>query len=241
MSTDLHTLTGAFALDALSSGESEEFHRHLKQCDACRDEVREFQAVAAQMAAIEAVAPPAALRARVLAAAAQQAQLPPVVKAQPTRRWWATAGGIAAAVVLVAGTAIGVQQLQDEQPQKPPSQALSPVQRVFEAPDARIATVRGDNGGRLQVATSTEVGQVALATRRLPVLNNQVYQAWTVRPRPGHPDKPTITSQGVIRDARAGKVLDLPAEGTLVAISVEPPGGSDIPTTVIAKVDPAKV
>ena len=40
MTIDLHTLSGAYALDALSAEEAEEFSRHLAQCEACREEVR---------------------------------------------------------------------------------------------------------------------------------------------------------------------------------------------------------
>ena len=41
MSTDLHTLSGAYALHALSSEEAEEFQKHLDACPACRQEVKE--------------------------------------------------------------------------------------------------------------------------------------------------------------------------------------------------------
>ncbi len=73
MSTDLHTLSGAYAVDALSDEEARRFDTHLEDCQACRDEVRELQEAAARMGASEAVAPPPALRARVLAAADQHA------------------------------------------------------------------------------------------------------------------------------------------------------------------------
>ncbi|NUR09976.1 MAG: zf-HC2 domain-containing protein, partial [Nocardioidaceae bacterium] len=69
MTIDLHTLSGAYVLDALSAEEAEEFRLHLEGCAACRDEVRELRQAAAEMGASEALAPPAALRARVLAAA----------------------------------------------------------------------------------------------------------------------------------------------------------------------------
>ncbi|WP_103337818.1 zf-HC2 domain-containing protein [Amycolatopsis sp. CA-126428] len=40
---DLHTLTGAYAVNALSDLERAQFDRHLNECDACRLEVRELQ------------------------------------------------------------------------------------------------------------------------------------------------------------------------------------------------------
>ena len=42
MSADLHTLTGAYAADALSGTERLAFERHLDDCPACAQEVREF-------------------------------------------------------------------------------------------------------------------------------------------------------------------------------------------------------
>ena len=44
MTTDVHTLSGAYALDALSDQEAADFREHLRGCQACRDEVRELRA-----------------------------------------------------------------------------------------------------------------------------------------------------------------------------------------------------
>ena len=41
---DLHTLTGAYAADALDAVDRDVFERHLETCDSCRAEVRELQA-----------------------------------------------------------------------------------------------------------------------------------------------------------------------------------------------------
>jgi len=41
---DLHTLTGAYALDALADGsELTRFSRHLNRCQSCASEVRGFR------------------------------------------------------------------------------------------------------------------------------------------------------------------------------------------------------
>ena len=52
MSIDLHTLAGAYAIDALSAEEAREFVKHLEECEACRDEVRELQSAAATLGAV---------------------------------------------------------------------------------------------------------------------------------------------------------------------------------------------
>ena len=123
MSTDLHTLSGAYAVDALSAEEAEEFETHLDACQACRDEVRELQEAAARMGASEALVPPPALKARMLAAADQQPQLPPKVIPRSRRaRCRADVGArqlvaaAAAVVLIVAGRRIGVLRASaDEQ------------------------------------------------------------------------------------------------------------------------------
>lgn len=66
MADDVHTLTGVYALDALSADERAEFESHLEECPACRREVREFRAVCADLALLAEQAPPPSLRSKVL-------------------------------------------------------------------------------------------------------------------------------------------------------------------------------
>jgi anti-sigma-K factor RskA len=233
MSTDLHTLSGAYALDALSPDEADEFVRHLEGCTACRDEVRELQEVAARMGASEGVAPPAALKARVLAAADRMPQLPPRVtpiERVRSRRWTTrVAGAVAAAVVLATGVGVAVNELR--QPDKQVQQAAS----VFAAPDAHIDVVPTANGGRLRVATSASYAQMELETKALPKVGDRTYQLWAIRN--GRP-----TSIGLITDLSKGEILPLPAPGTTVAITIEPAGGSPQPTgKPIVAMDPESV
>ena len=48
---DLHSLSGAYALDALDTGsERDRFTRHLSRCPSCAGEVRGFREVATAMA-----------------------------------------------------------------------------------------------------------------------------------------------------------------------------------------------
>jgi len=85
---DLHSLSGAYALDALESGsELDRFTRHLSRCQSCASEVRGFREVATAMAFAATAEAPAAMRERVMAAAARTRQLPPEIRthARPTR------------------------------------------------------------------------------------------------------------------------------------------------------------
>jgi anti-sigma-K factor RskA len=234
MSIDLHTLSGAYALDALSEEEAGLFETHLEQCPSCREEVGEMQEVAARMGAVEATAPPAALKARIMAAADQQPQLPPKVtpiERVRSRRLMPRLVGAAAAVALVAGgTTVVIKELQ-----QPAQEQTQSVAQVFGAPDARTTTVTTPGGGRLKVATSAEFGQMAVETRGLPELKDRTYQMWAVRNN-------RRTSVGLINDVKAGKVMPMPAAGTTVAITVEPAGGSKQPTSrPIVTLDPQDV
>lgn len=69
--TDLHSLTGVYALDALDEDERREFEQHLEACEACEREVREFRTVTARLAASAEVPPPPSLRSAVMRATAE--------------------------------------------------------------------------------------------------------------------------------------------------------------------------
>ena len=238
MSTDLHTLSGAYAIDALSPAEAEEFEKHLDECPACHDEVRELQAAAARMGASEATVPPPSLKARVLAAADEQPQLPPKVTSidqRRSRRWVPRVAGLAAAAVLLAAAAVGISRPWEEQ--DAPPVAGNPVSEVFNAPDAHVETVRTTDGHRLTVATSPDSGQMALETQSLGRLkDDKVYQMWAE-----HNKK--VTSIGVIEDLGDGKVMPIPTYGTKVTITVEPEGGSRKPTSppIMPWMDPQSI
>lgn len=224
MSTDLHTLSGAFALDALSAEEAEQFQRHLEACPACREEVRELQQAAATMGASGAVPPPAYLKARVLAAADRTPQLPPrnvggggeVIEVAP-HRWGRRLMLAAAAVVLAVAAGVGITQLGDESEEQQ-SLLAGGVIRVFEAADAHTAEmpVEADGReGRIRVATSPELNQMAVDTDELPQLDDDhVYKLWAV-----HGDEMELV--GVL-DREKGAFMGMPTPDTEVAITVEP-------------------
>ena len=220
MSTDLHTLSGAYAIDALSAEEATEFQKHLDACPACRQEVRELQEAAARMGASEALAPPAQLKARVLAAAERQSQQRPLARqsqrsARRTPRAMPRILSAAAAVVLIVAGAFGISQLQ--QP--------SDVERVFQAGDAEVVRLSTANGGKIRVAMSESLGEMAVDTDELPVLGDErVYQLWAITD--GRPQ-----SAGVLEDPDKGAAMELPEPGALVAVTVEPGGGSEQPTS----------
>jgi anti-sigma-K factor RskA len=243
VNTDVHTLSGAYALNAVSQEEAERFEEHLESCSACREEVRELQAAAAQMAAGDAVPPPAELKARVMAAARQQPQMPPLVPQVITvgetpavrKRFPRLLVAAAASVAVIVAAGIGYNEMTDSS--TPGSTLAAGVVRVFEAPDAHQATMVTTNGGRVSVATSPSLQQMAVDTDELPDPGDgRVYQLWAMA------DGAAAVSAGVLEDPDSGAAMAMPAEGIRVSITIEPAGGSEQPTGVpIMTVTPREV
>ncbi|QNN54798.1 anti-sigma factor [Nocardioides mesophilus] len=248
MSTELHTLSGAYALDALSAEEAAAFRTHLEACAVCCEEVRELRQAAASMGASEAVVPPASLKARVLAAADRTPQLPPpvteqtapvaeerapvvelaAVRRRPRRTWLAAA---AAAVVLVGGGAIGIAQLGEDQ-----TPMAAGVSEVFSAADHHEASVDTPYG-QVRVATSPGRNEMAVDARDLkPLEAGKVYQVWSIT---GELPSPVIALEGKVK----GASMPMPPKGTKVAITIEPAGEpAKRPTSdPIVEVDPSQV
>ncbi|TIC82877.1 anti-sigma factor [Nocardioides sp. GY 10127] len=76
--SDVHALSGAYAIDALDELERARFEQHLAECGTCRTEVDSLREAGALLAELEPLTPPAGLRDRVLAEAATVRPLPPV-------------------------------------------------------------------------------------------------------------------------------------------------------------------
>lgn len=240
MNVDVHTLSGAYALDALSADERETFREHLVACQACRDEVREMRDAAVQMGSAQWSVPPPALRASILEAAARTPQQPPVrstaggdgrSSGPARRRWPALLAAAAASVTLVAGGVAVMSSLDDGS-----GDLTAAPLRVFEADDVRRATVETGNGGKLTVGISESRNEMAVDARELPELDRQhVYQLWTVR-------DDSMVSAAILTDGTTGAAMGLPAADTRVAVTIEPAGGSEQPTSEpIVEVDPTQV
>lgn len=72
---DIHTLTGAYALDAVIDAERLDIELHLAECPTCALEADEFAGTAARLGTMLAVVPPAALRGQVLSEIRRTRQL----------------------------------------------------------------------------------------------------------------------------------------------------------------------
>jgi anti-sigma-K factor RskA len=236
---DLHSLSGAYALDALEPGaERDRFTRHLSRCQSCASEVRGFREVATALAFATAAEPPAGLRDRVLAAAARTRQQPPEVAggshARPRRTragvpWVPWLSGVVATASIVVAVLFGFAQAhtQDELNQvRAENQAIS---LLLSAPEAKLLTYPVTHGGVATVVLAADRHELAVVTTGLPALPaGKVYQLWLI-------GKPTITSAGLLPPAKDGQTPAVLATGVVkgdaLGLTVEPAGGSAQPTT----------
>jgi hypothetical protein len=255
---DLHSLTGAYALDALErAAERERFARHLNGCPSCASEVRGFREVATAMALAAALEPPAEMRARVLTAAARTRQLPPEIRthARPKRTrakvpwvpWLSGAiatAGIAIAVLFGFAQAHTQQELNQARAQ---NQSLAAIEArtiqeldqarsqnqvlaaVMAAPGVRVLSQRTTKGGTAIVLLAAVRHQLVVATSGLPALPaGKVYQLWLIGPT-------KIVSAGLLPAARSGQTAPVVASGLVrgdkLGLTVEPAPGTAQPTT----------
>jgi anti-sigma-K factor RskA len=216
MTAELHTLTGAYALDAVSDVERAGFERHLGECAACRQEVAELRATGAWLGVAESAGPPPELRALVLAGVARTRQLPPRVPV-PRPELGRRRGfglrvalfGAAAAAVVAVGVGVATSA--------PPA----PVDSVLSAPDA--SAIQGVGEGHATLVVSRSRNQAVLLASDLPALDAaHVYQVWLIRAGEAY-------SAGLLQPRML--MSDLPPGTDRIGITVEPAGGSAGPTT----------
>ena len=222
---EIHALSGAYAMDALDDFERARFEAHLAACAECRAEVASLQDAAATLSTVTAVAPPAAMRAKILADIKTVRPLPPVVariEARRPRRWRGLVAAAAVLGVIGGGTAVW-QQTQDSTSDQVP---LSAADRIITASD--VTSISKDLGedGKVEIYRSPSLGKAALKTSGLPAApSGKVYQLWLRKA--GHMVKAGfLTGSGSRKAVFAGDATDATGAG----ISVEPAGGSDSPT-----------
>ena len=213
-------LVAAYAVGAIdaSTGECAMVRAHIAKCPICREEYQIDRAAAAALALSAAQTPPAALRERILAAL--PAKVTPIVALRAKGSSWFVPAAAAAALVIAAGLWWNAHR------SPPQSWAASCVPSAVGCRASGTVTVAG--AGRLHVQIS------GLAS--LP--RGKQYQAWMIAPGAAPKPEPAFSA-----DENGSGSVDLaesPVKGTLVAITVEPAGGSQAPTSkpfLVAKID----
>lgn len=235
----IHALSGAYAVDALDDLERARFEAHLATCADCRAEVHGLRETAARLAETAPVAPPPALRDRVLADITRIRPLPPESSAhrpaptpaptpahapdrEPQHRRWPRLLAAAAAVLALAGVGTVVAHPWDTG-----THQVSVADRVLHAADAQRVSAALPHGATATVVRSVSQGRAVILTRHLrQPPHGKTYQLWLQAP------SGRMLPAGLIRGGDRTLVLRGDAATAKAAgITVEPAGGSARPTT----------
>ncbi|WP_221321047.1 anti-sigma factor domain-containing protein [Actinoplanes sp. L3-i22] len=239
MIADIHTLAGAYVLDAVDDLERVAFDRHLSECDSCRDEVSELHEATVRLAGAAWSVPPPRLRATVLTEIKKTRQLPPrapAIAAPPAGRGRRLLAVAAAVLVAAAGAGSAAYRIQDQRVRDLQGIAAAArveqerVNGILAAPDIVVRTQELAGGGRVTVAYSRlrDSGVVMMAADAAPT-GGRAFQLWTVR-------SATPVDEGVLAVGQTSvvKVVDGLSSASDVGVTVEPAGGSRTPTLPMA-------
>ena len=220
--SDIHKLTGAYALDAVDDLERAAFERHLAECADCRTEVASLRETAALLTESTAVTPPPSLRDSVLSGVSRVRPLPPVVTPRRRVAWFPLL--VAASIVAVLGIATAVWQPWT----RSDDGSLTAAEQVLQAPDAQSVFLDLGEAGRATVTRSPSIGKAVITTEdMISAPSGKVFELWlqsedgVMLPAGLMPDK---ADQTVVLEGDA-------ASATAAGITVEPKGGSEEPTT----------
>ena len=206
----IHDLTAAYALDALEPGESRAYEEHLAGCERCREELASLQATAGSLAyAVEPATPPAELRERILDAARADGLRPSVTCLPRAERWFRPLVAVAA-VAACAAVGLGIWNISLHNRLGHAQEAL----RGLPLTGAKGSVVVSGGNGALVVSDLA------------PAPAGKTYQAWVIAGGRAYP-------AGIFGGGRRTIVFKLdralPA-GAVVAVTLEPAGGSKQPT-----------
>ena len=227
--SDIHALSGAYAVDAVDDLERASFERHLADCPTCRAEVASLRETSAALADDSAVAPPPALRAAVLDGIGRVRPLPPVTVGGPVhRRKWFPAL-VAAVVLALVGVGAAVWQPWREDT----STTLTAADRVLADPDAQRVTQELPNGATATIVRSAKEHRAVIVTEDMPPApQGKVYQLWLQTPAED------MVPAGLMPASGTTALLDGDSDDAIgVGLSLEPEGGSEQPTEVVAVFD----
>ncbi len=250
----IHDLVELYSISALDADEAHQFETHLPSCEKCRIALGEMQALLIELDTELLAGPPPGVKTRVMEEIARTGQVghPSSTPSGPTDlrpagyepaldepagdepvvtstvidlterrfgRFSPALQAVAAAMVVVV--AVGASILF----------SMSSSTRfvdVARADDAATVALEGTVGGDVTVAWSESEGQLAVMASGLGALpSDQTYELWLF-------DGDVPVAAGIFvpnSDGAVDFVGDLSAEPSLWAITVEPAGGVEVPTT----------
>ena len=244
--TEFAELAAGYALNALSPENARRFADARTQHPEWESEVRaDVETAAALVEAVSEVAPPRAARRMLLDRVASMPQdaagseSPPSTAADTTdapnarpaasRRRFGARGwfALAASLALLVGVGWGAVYVSDIV--NTPASVVA-LQQIQDAPDAQSASAELADGGEATAYWSESLGSSVLVSDGLPTIaDDQAFQMWFVRDGEPISAGTFAAAGGAATSLLAGEV----EPGDVIAISVEPAGGSPTgaPTT----------
>lgn len=239
-------LAPAYALGALDPEDEERFETHLADCSRCRAALEGYRAAVGRIAdAAPRVEPPPEIREKILRSAGGSPDAPeirpPAARAEPSRRGtWTLRLAAAAALILAFGA--GWAYLQERQ-------ELMAVAEAYEDAVARVA----QRDSLLDLVLAPDVRTVQLTSTDQPPTGHlfwnqgrnalvltvhdlppppagRTYQLWGI---PAGDDPVGLDVFQPTADGEAVVTVQLPVglDMAVSAVTEEPEGGSDQPTT----------
>ncbi len=226
METGIHELTAGYALDALDPEERYAYEAHLPGCEQCQRELASFWETTEALAiATSGASPSPELRERILADVRAEPQV--VVPFEPRRRRVVPVLAAAAAVAAVVALGIGLWashlsgQLDDTRAALERERASA---EVLVDPAARTVSLQAGEG---QLVVNPR-GQAVLVLHGLdPAPAGKTYEVWIVEGK-------TPVRAGLFPGRDGADVVGVDGTvgtGNVVAVTIEPAGGVDAPTT----------
>jgi anti-sigma-K factor RskA len=232
-------LLAAYALDALSAEEAAEVRKHIATCASHAGEVAELRSIASGLALLATpVTPPASLRDRTMQTVAQTAQEPPAAKVRTLRpqsrlQWGPSsrsffpspAWGALAAVVVAAigGLLVWNAILLSDDDGGDPARLATSVTAV-----EPVTVSEGAPGGGYVLYFGEQRRAVFIGEDMPALSDDETYQLWSVAGE-------VPESIGLMEpdaNGRGTAVVPYDADAaTVLAVTIEPAGGSDQPTT----------
>jgi anti-sigma-K factor RskA len=214
----IHELAAAHALDALDPDERRAFEEHLASCERCRAEVAELQEAAAALAyGVDAAEPPPRLRERLLerARAEREGVVVPLRRRRIER---ALAYAALPAAAAAAGFGIWAGVLHDRLDRE--RQDAAAVAAILSDPRAARVQLRGGAG---ELVVGRDRRGVLVVRRLPPPPSSKTYEAWVIADGRTEP-------AGLFREREVVALSRPVPRNAVVAITVEPRGGSKRPT-----------
>ncbi len=225
MNSDTHALLAPYALDALDPDERARFEAHLDECEECASELAGFVETATKLGGVHEVATPVEMRARLMDAVARTPQERPVVSAlTPRGRAGRLLPKMVVAASLVLALAGGGAFLVERSNNAEMRAQQNLMTSVMSAPDASMDSMELPDGGSIRLIHSASEHAAVLVTSQMPRLTDETYQLWSLKD--GH-----ATSQGLISDVDTTQMVMKTDGAQALAITVEPEGGSEQPTS----------